>query len=102
MIGVVAVFLFVTITAGILFAVLKAAHGLRVTEEEEFAGLDVKEHGAPGYGGFIFEREEITVEEETTEKVPVLPVRCRQRTAAPPGPAAARTRESGMNISDTV
>lgn len=58
-IGVVAVFAFVTITAGILFGALKAIHGLRVTEEEEFAGLDVHEHGAPGYGGFIFEEEEL-------------------------------------------
>jgi Amt family ammonium transporter len=66
-IGVVAVFIFVTVTTGILFGALKAMHGLRVTEEEEFAGLDVHEHGAPGYGGFIFEAEEITV--GTTEKV---------------------------------
>ncbi len=60
-IGVVAVFVFVAIAAGILFGIIKAAHGLRVTEEEEFAGLDVLEHGAPGYGGFVFEDEEIAV-----------------------------------------
>jgi hypothetical protein len=34
----------------ILFGVLKALHGLRVSEEEELAGLDIPEHGAPGYG----------------------------------------------------
>ena len=49
-IGVVAVGLFVAVTAGLLFAVIKATVGLRVTEEEELAGLDVLEHGAPGYG----------------------------------------------------
>ena len=49
-IGVVAIAAFVAITAGILFMVLKATVGLRVSEEEELAGLDVLEHGAPGYG----------------------------------------------------
>lgn len=49
-IGVVAVAAFVAVTAGILFAVLKATIGLRVSQEEELAGLDVMEHGAPGYG----------------------------------------------------
>ncbi len=36
-------------TTGILFSVLKATIGLRVSEEEELAGLDVMEHGGPGY-----------------------------------------------------
>ena len=49
-IGVAAVALFVAVTAGLLFAVIKATVGLRVSEEEEIAGLDVLEHGAPGYG----------------------------------------------------
>jgi ammonium transporter, Amt family len=48
-IGVVAVFLFVCITAGILFSAIKAAGWLRVSPEEEMAGLDVAEHGSPGY-----------------------------------------------------
>ena len=39
-----------SVTADILFAALKATVGLRVSEEEELAGLDVLEHGAPGYG----------------------------------------------------
>jgi Amt family ammonium transporter len=42
-------FLFVTVTTGLLFLVIKKTIGLRVTEEEELAGLDVLEHGAPGY-----------------------------------------------------
>lgn len=43
-------FIFVTVTAGGLFLALKATIGLRVSEEEEISGLDVMEHGSPGYG----------------------------------------------------
>ncbi len=39
----------VTITTGALFAALKATIGLRVSAEEEVEGLDVIEHGLPGY-----------------------------------------------------
>lgn len=48
-IGVVAVAVFVAVTTGILFAVLKATIGLRVSEQEEIEGLDVHEHGFAGY-----------------------------------------------------
>ena len=50
LIGVVAVFVFVVVTAGALFLAIKATIGLRVPAEEEIEGLDVVEHGAPGYG----------------------------------------------------
>ena len=50
LIGVVSVFVFVTITAGLLFYAIKVTTGLRVPPEEELQGLDVIEHGAPGYG----------------------------------------------------
>jgi Amt family ammonium transporter len=43
-------FVFVVVAAGILFYAIKATIGLRVSEEEELEGLDVMEHGAPGYG----------------------------------------------------
>jgi Amt family ammonium transporter len=36
-------------TTGLLFTVLKNTVGLRVSAEEEIAGLDVMEHGGPGY-----------------------------------------------------
>lgn len=49
-IGILAILAWVSITAIVLFGVLKAVHGLRVSEEEELAGLDILEHGAPGYG----------------------------------------------------
>jgi len=48
---VVVVFLFVTITSGALFLAIKHTVGLRVTPEEEIEGLDVLEHGSPGYAG---------------------------------------------------
>ncbi len=50
LIGVLIVAAWVLVTTGILFAVLKATLGLRVSEQEELEGLDVHEHGAPGYG----------------------------------------------------
>ena len=37
-------------TSAILFKVIKSTVGLRVSEEEELEGLDVSEHGSPGYG----------------------------------------------------
>lgn len=50
LLGLVGIAVFVTIAAGALFAGLKSAGLLRVSEEDELAGLDVSEHGAPGYG----------------------------------------------------
>jgi Amt family ammonium transporter len=60
-IGVVAIGVFVAVTSGALFLVIKATVGLRVSEEEEIEGLDVLEHGSAGYsheapmgsGGFV-------------------------------------------------
>jgi len=48
-IGVVAIAAFVLVTTVILFGVLKATVGLRVDEQEEREGLDIHEHGVPGY-----------------------------------------------------
>jgi Amt family ammonium transporter len=41
---------FVAICMTIIFGGIKLVMGLRVTEEEEVEGLDVHEHGSPGYG----------------------------------------------------
>lgn len=49
-IGVVAVAAFVFVTSTIMFALIKATIGLRVSEQEEREGLDVHEHGSLGYG----------------------------------------------------
>ncbi|MDP3178205.1 MAG: ammonium transporter, partial [Spirochaetaceae bacterium] len=50
--GVVAVAAFVFTVAIATWAIIKAAMGLRVTKEEELAGLDVGEHGMEAYSGF--------------------------------------------------
>lgn len=50
LIGVVSIAAFVAVAAGLLFLGIKATIGLRVGADEEIAGLDVLEHGAPGYG----------------------------------------------------
>jgi ammonium transporter, Amt family len=47
-------FVFVCAAAGLLFYAIKATIGLRVSEEEELAGLDVIEHGSAGYGPDMF------------------------------------------------
>jgi ammonium transporter, Amt family len=43
-------FVWVTVAAGALFLAIKKSIGLRVSPEEELAGLDIGEHGYPGYG----------------------------------------------------
>jgi Amt family ammonium transporter len=48
-IGVASIAAFVFVAAFILFSVLKATVGLRVSEQEEIEGLDVHEHGFAGY-----------------------------------------------------
>jgi Amt family ammonium transporter len=49
-IGVAAILAWVSVTSAALFYGIKAFHGLRVSEDEELMGLDVLEHGSPGYG----------------------------------------------------
>jgi Amt family ammonium transporter len=53
-IGVGAVAAFVLAASGLMFVAIKALVGLRVPADEEIAGLDVAEHGAPGYSDEIF------------------------------------------------
>jgi Amt family ammonium transporter len=43
---------FCVVCAAILFGILKATIGIRVSEEEEIGGLDIGEHGMEAYGGF--------------------------------------------------
>src|SRR6476660_2474961 len=47
--GVVTVFAFVFVASYVTFGVIKATYGLRVSAEEEEAGLDISEHGMYGY-----------------------------------------------------
>lgn len=51
-IGVLAVGGFVVVGALILWSVVKAVFGLRVSREEEIGGLDIGEMGIEGYSGF--------------------------------------------------
>jgi Amt family ammonium transporter len=44
---------FVVVATGALFLAIKHTIGLRVTPEEELAGLDIEEHGSAGYGADI-------------------------------------------------
>ncbi|MBN2616751.1 MAG: ammonium transporter [Spirochaetales bacterium] len=50
--GVIIAFGWVTITAGLLFTIIKKTIGLRVKEHEEIKGLDMEEHGTESYPGF--------------------------------------------------
>ena len=50
--GAAAVFVWVTVTAGLLFLIIKKTVGLRVSETEEMRGLDIEEHGTESYAGF--------------------------------------------------
>lgn len=52
LVGVVAVFAFVFPVSYLLFKIIKATSGLRVTEEEELEGLDISEHGNEAYADF--------------------------------------------------
>jgi Amt family ammonium transporter len=47
--GVVTVFAFVFVVSAATFYLIKVTYGLRVSEEEEDAGLDISEHGMYGY-----------------------------------------------------
>ena len=51
--GVAAVFFFVFLASLVMFYVIKVTVGLRVSEEEEDAGLDILEHGMPAYANFV-------------------------------------------------
>ena len=47
--GVVVIFSSVLISSLVVFWLIKKTYGLRVTPEEEDAGLDISEHGMYGY-----------------------------------------------------
>jgi ammonium transporter, Amt family len=53
-VGVGAVFVWAIVCGAILFTAIKLTVGLRVTPEEEIAGLDFGEHGNEAYHGFQF------------------------------------------------
>lgn len=63
LLGVGSVALWTAITMTIVFVIIKATVGLRVTEEEEVTGLDKLEHGLESaYAGFALETETLGIE----------------------------------------
>lgn len=69
-VGVLAVFGWVAVTAGALFFVIKNTIGLRVPENEELAGLDVQEHGIGAYPEFPTVAPGVAVEVSAGEELP--------------------------------
>ena len=51
LVGALSYMLWAVLLSFVVFGILKATIGLRVTEEEEIAGLDVSEHGSIAYPG---------------------------------------------------
>jgi ammonium transporter, Amt family len=60
-VGVVATFVFVFAASYVVFAAIKATIGLRVSDDEELAGLDISEHGMYGYPEVFIPQEEYPV-----------------------------------------
>ena len=44
---------FTVLVSTIFWFILKSTLGIRVSEEEEFIGLDIGEHGMEAYAGFV-------------------------------------------------
>ncbi|KUO77739.1 MAG: ammonium transporter [Desulfosporosinus sp. BRH_c37] len=61
LIGIASVFVWTAGTAVILFGIIKASIGLRVTSEEEVIGLDLGEHGMEAYAGFEMKAPSVNV-----------------------------------------
>lgn len=69
-IGVVAIALWTVVTSAILFGVIRATIGLRVSEAEEEGGLDVGEHGMESYPEFTGGRDPFGLHTGGTVPVP--------------------------------
>ena len=59
-IGIVAIGAFTVVFSGIVWGILKATVGIRVSAEEEVQGLDIGEHGMEAYSGFVKEADVLT------------------------------------------
>lgn len=62
LIGIGAVFVWTVLTSLVLFGILKATIGLRVSKDEEELGLDIGEHGIEAYPGFAMKPGPSTVQ----------------------------------------
>ena len=54
-IGIVAIGVFTVIFSGVVWMILRATLGIRITQEEEINGLDIDKHGMEAYHGFVKE-----------------------------------------------
>ncbi len=75
--GVACTALWAAVTITVVFLVIRATIGLRVTAEEELKGLDITEHGLPSaYGGFSLAYDDTPAGALTTDSVsaPAVPV----------------------------
>ena len=59
-IGIVSIGAFTVIFSGIVWSILKATIGIRVSMEEEIQGLDIGEHAMEAYSGFVKEADVLT------------------------------------------
>ena len=86
--AVVATFAFVFAGSYAVFAAIKATIGLRVSEDEELAGLDISTHGMYGYPESFIPREEYPGSGMYEPSVAGTPIATPTAQAAPPaGPA---------------
>ena len=79
LLGIVAVGAFTFVTSGLVWLILKATVGIRVSREEELAGLDIGEHGNQAYPDFAPAALSVAYEDHSETGVP-----------APAAPAATQ------------
>ena len=72
--GVAAAFTFVFLISLAIFALLKYTIGLRVSKQDEIEGLDVSEHGIPGYPEHVGSVAMYETLGEKYDKLPEMPV----------------------------
>lgn len=53
LVGMLTIFIWVFVTSLIVWGILKAVMGIRVTEEEEYEGVDLSECGMEAYPEFV-------------------------------------------------
>ena len=85
-VGVAATFALVFVLSYATFAAIKATIGLRVSEEEERAGLDIASHGMYGYPEAFIPQEEYPAASDYRPHVAGTPV---ATAAAPPQPTSS-------------
>ena len=73
LLGILAVGAFSFVTSALLWLALKKTIGIRVTAEEEIAGLDIGEHGNRAYPDFVSTVESIDYASEEVEPVGSVP-----------------------------